>query len=243
MFARLAASLVGMAATGSGTGAGGAEADEHLAIVVDDVVDGQADQAGVLRYSDDDHIVRELGEPPAAGPGRNTPGPSGRAGPDTRNRPGPAAATYPARAGLRAAEPRPLRARGKLTSARTGPCREPLPPARAPARSTGPAPAGPRPGPRPARPAVPWRAGRSRISFLSRPDWRPGPGPGPSAIMAPYCCHVVSADIPALPGDNAAQRPQPGCFRRQEAYMSAGSKVDDKPGISPDFLDRARSGK
>ncbi|MGH3197383.1 MAG: hypothetical protein ACRDOH_21685 [Streptosporangiaceae bacterium] len=32
--------------------------------MVDDVVDGQADQAGVLRYSDDHHIVRELGKPP-----------------------------------------------------------------------------------------------------------------------------------------------------------------------------------
>jgi hypothetical protein len=81
MFARLAASLVSMAAKGSGTGAGGAEADEHLAIVVDDVVDGQADQAGVLRYSDDDHIVRELGEPPGrrTGPQHTRPQWPGRA--------------------------------------------------------------------------------------------------------------------------------------------------------------------
>jgi hypothetical protein len=64
MVARLAASSVRSAAKGSGAGAGVAEADEHLAIVVDAVVDGQADQAGVLRYSDDHHIVRELGEPP-----------------------------------------------------------------------------------------------------------------------------------------------------------------------------------
>lgn len=64
MVARLAASSVSIAAKGSGTGAGVAEADEHLAIVVDDVVDGQADQAGVLHYSDNHHIVRELGEPP-----------------------------------------------------------------------------------------------------------------------------------------------------------------------------------
>jgi hypothetical protein len=40
-----------------------AEADEHLAIVVDDVVDGQVDQAGVRRYSDDHHIVHKLGGP------------------------------------------------------------------------------------------------------------------------------------------------------------------------------------
>lgn len=39
-----------------GPGPGVAEADEHLAIVVDDVVDGQADQASVLGYSDDHHI-------------------------------------------------------------------------------------------------------------------------------------------------------------------------------------------
>jgi hypothetical protein len=85
MFARLAASSVSIAAKGSGTGAGGfAEADEHLAIVLDDVVDGQADQAGVLRYSDDDHIVRELGEPPPPDRAATHPAPVPGAGPDTR---------------------------------------------------------------------------------------------------------------------------------------------------------------
>ena len=121
MVARLAASSVSIAAKGSGTGAGGAEADEHLAIVVDDVVDGQADQAGTP-CSDDHHIVRELGEPRP--PDRAATDPAPVAGPGqipASEHPGPGpAAAYPARAGLRAAEPRPLRAGGTLTTARPG---------------------------------------------------------------------------------------------------------------------------
>jgi hypothetical protein len=123
MFARLAASSVSIAAKGSGTGAEGRRGDEHLAIVVDDVVDDQADQAGVLRYSDDHHIVRELGEPPP---------------PDR-------AATHPAQW--------PGRARYPRVSTRD-PARRPLT----------------RPGPAPLDRPSPWRAGRSRISFPSRPD-------------------------------------------------------------------------
>ena len=48
MFARLAASLVGMAATGSGTGAGGAEADEHLAIVVESLFNRLCERVQVI---------------------------------------------------------------------------------------------------------------------------------------------------------------------------------------------------
>ena len=84
MFARLAASSVSIAAKGSGTGIGGDEADDHLAIVVDDVIDGQPDEAGVLRYSDDHHIVRELGEPPPPDRATAHPTPVAGAGPDTR---------------------------------------------------------------------------------------------------------------------------------------------------------------
>ena len=68
----------------SGTGAGGAEADEHLAIAVDDVIDGQADQAGVRRHSDDHHIVRELGVPSPPDRAASHPAPLAEAGPDTR---------------------------------------------------------------------------------------------------------------------------------------------------------------
>ena len=84
MVARLAASSVSIAATGSRTGTGVAEADEHLAVVVDDVIDGQADQAGVLCYSDVHHIVRELGEPPPPDRVATYPAPMAGAGPDTR---------------------------------------------------------------------------------------------------------------------------------------------------------------
>jgi hypothetical protein len=87
----------------------------------DGVVDGQADQAGVRRYSDDYRIVRELGEPRRrTGPQHTQP--QWPVQPDTASEhpgPGPAAA-YPARAGLRAAEPRPLRP--EAHSPRPGPC-------------------------------------------------------------------------------------------------------------------------
>jgi hypothetical protein len=52
--------------------------------VVDGVVDGQADQAGVRRYSDDHHIVRELDEPPPPDWAATLPAPVAGAGPDTR---------------------------------------------------------------------------------------------------------------------------------------------------------------
>lgn len=84
MVARLAAGLGQHRGKGFGDRGRVAEADEHLAIVVDDVVDGQADQAGVRRYSDDHHIVRELGEPPPPDRAATHPAPVARAGPDTR---------------------------------------------------------------------------------------------------------------------------------------------------------------
>jgi hypothetical protein len=62
---------------------GVAEADEHSAIVADDVVDGQAGQAGVFRYSDDHHIVRALDKPPATGAATH-PAPVAGAGPHIR---------------------------------------------------------------------------------------------------------------------------------------------------------------
>jgi hypothetical protein len=80
----LAASSVSIAAKGSETGDRGDEADDHLAIVVDDVIDDQPDEAGVLRYSDDHHIVRELGEPPPPDRAVAHPAPVAGAGPDTR---------------------------------------------------------------------------------------------------------------------------------------------------------------
>jgi hypothetical protein len=158
MAARLADSSVSIAAKGSRTGPGVAEAAEHLAIVVDDVVDSQANQAGVRepvkarRYSDDHHIVRELGEP-AAGPGRNIPSPvAGASQIPASEHPGRARRPLTrARAGLRAAEPRLLRP--EAHSPRPGPG-----PPRAIERgngfadivvtfdsSSGPAPAGPGP--------------------------------------------------------------------------------------------------
>ena len=86
-----------------------------------------------LRYSDDGHIARELGEPPSAGPAHNISGPRcrGQAGyPRVSTRAGPVATLRPGRPGsgragfgpgrVRAAEPWPSRAGG---SHRPGPGR------------------------------------------------------------------------------------------------------------------------
>jgi len=142
--------------------------------VVDDVVDGQADQAGVLRYSDDHHIVRELGEPRhRTGPQHTQPEWPGPGQIPASEHPGPGpAAAYPARAGLRAAEPRPLRPEAHSPR----PARHQLAPAaRARPCSTGPTSRSTRPGP--ARSTGPALGGPAGLAFLFLPGLISGLGP------------------------------------------------------------------
>ena len=169
MVARLAASSVSIAAKGSGTGAGGAEADEHLAIVVDDVVACQADQAGVLRCSDDDHIVRELGEPPP--PDRAATHPAPVAGPGQI----PASEHPGTRPGGHL--PGPGRAPGRGPPAAKGPRHTHLGPGRALPRAMAPGPGPRRSTGRPlaGRPVSHFFSFPARLAAQAWPDWRPGP--------------------------------------------------------------------
>lgn len=138
-----------------------------------------------LRYSDDGHIARELGEPPSAGPAHNISGPRcrGQAGyPRVSTRAGPGSHS-PARAGpgsgragfgpgrVRAAEPWPSRAGG---SHRPGPAR-----------------AGPRVGRRahyhgcPAGTAAGHHErGPRRAATGQEPEWLSGSAAGPVAALA-----------------------------------------------------------
>ena len=94
MFARLAPAR--SASRQRVRGLGGAEADEQPAIVVDDVIDGQADQAGVLATATTTTSSASSASPRRrTGPQHTRPQWPGRA-----RYPGPGpAATYPARPG------------------------------------------------------------------------------------------------------------------------------------------------